>query len=366
MSPETVRSLSVSPYLCPSCANLDEEEGQFDDAEEDASRPLPPCEQPLPPTPTPSPVPSPQPLPPCEQPLLPSLPSSPTPSPVPSQVSMLVQKILEVRRLAVETGILPAASPDVPVVAADTQKDKGANDETPMDTSVQEESPRALSDDSHSAPPKESAPPAPLLPSNLGRGILIKQLFAPGGAFAAPRMVRPLPVARKPAKELTALEPSPLPPLLLWTHVRPMTIEYGHKTVSMPAPPPVGNRIKAALDQVTSPQSGPFNPANRQELALPKPYSTPPLPRTSPITPVQDEAPVGSPPSPMDSENDLPLNSIPVAEIRQAYANISSDGATRMPIIVSGPGPQRPGAAVKLVVSTPKSLRCRYGQSRNQ
>ncbi len=258
----TVRLLSVSPYLCPSCANLDKEEGQFDDAEEDEPRSLLPCEQPLPPTPIPSPVPSPQLLPPCEQPLPPSLPSSPTPSPVPSQVSMLAQKILEVRRLAAETGIFAAASLDIPTIAAKTPKDKGTNDETPMDTSVQEESLSAVSEDSHSATPKESVPPAPLPPSNLGRGALIKQLFAPRGAFAAPRMVRPPPVARKPAKELTALEPSPLPPLLLRTHVRPMTIEYGHKTVSMPAPPPVGNRIKVALDQVTSPQSGPFNPAN--------------------------------------------------------------------------------------------------------
>ena len=381
-TPVTVRSLSVSPQVfceelpslraspCPSSIGEDfdeEEEGQFDDAEEDdIGEPwqLPPCEQPLPPSPTPSPVPSPQPLPPCEQPLLPSPSSSPTPSPVPSQVDRLVRQILEVKRLAAETGLL-AASPDIATVAADKPRDKGLNDVMPMDTSVQGESPSALSGSPCSAPPEELLPPTPLPPSNAGRGVLVKQLFAPPGAFAAPRMVRPPSVVRKPAKELTALEPSTLPPLLPRMHIRPMTIDYGHLSASSLAPPPADTHIQAALSQVTSPQSGLFNPANQPELALPKPYSMP-LPRTSPITPVLDEAPVGSPPSPMDSENDLPLNSIPVAEIRNAYASISSGGAPRMPVIVSGPGPQRPGTAVKLLVSAPKSPRHHYGQSRNQ
>ncbi len=75
--------------------------------------------------------------------------------------------------------------------------------------------------------------------------------------------------------------------------------------------------------------------------------------------PVLDEVPIGSPPSPMDSENDLPLNSIPVAEILP-------EGATLTSVIFSGRGPRRPGTAVKLLVSTPKQPRRCYGCSRNQ
>ena len=77
------------------------------------------------------------------------------------------------------------------------------------------------------------------------------------------------------------------------------------------------------------------------------------------MTPVLDEAPIGSPPSPMDLENDLPLNSIPVAEILP-------EGASLMSVTFSGHGPHRPGTAVKLLVNTPKQPRRRYRRSRNQ
>ena len=83
---------------------------------------------------------------------------------------------------------------------------------------------------------------------------MIKQLFAPRGAFAAPQVVCPPPVARKPAKELTALEPSTLPPLLPRTYIRPMTMDYGRLSPSSPAPTTVDSqdtKLQAALDQVT-------------------------------------------------------------------------------------------------------------------
>ena len=94
-----------------------------------------------------------------------------------------------------------------------------------------------------------------------------------------------------------------------------MTMDLSH----LPLPSPVNTPIQAALDRVTSPQPRPSVFTDQpipKELTLPKPYSVPlSLPRTSPVTPVLDEAPVESTPSPMDSENDLPLNSIPVAEL---------------------------------------------------
>ncbi len=65
----------------------------------------------------------------------------------------------------------------------------------------------------------------------------------------------------------------------------------------------------------------------------------------------------------MDSENDLPLNSIPVAKLRNAFA---PEDASKMTIIFSGPGPRRPGTAVKMLVSTPKQPWRYYGRSRNQ
>ena len=350
------------------------EEGQFDDVEEgEVCKPhgLHPSEQPLPPSPSPS----------------------PTPSPVPSQVSQLVRHILETKRLASGPGfqtvspdavavspdavavspdavavspdavaVSPdavAMSPDAVAVSSDTvaivvdqSAKQSLNDVTPMDTSTQGETPNAL----QAIPNNEQCIS---LPHNTGRGTLIKQLFAPRGACAAPRVVCPPLVVRKSAKELTALEPCTLPPLLPRTHIRPMTIDYGHVSSPSLAPSSVDTPdtpIQAALNQVTSSQSrlSTFAAGEPEstELALPKPYSMPPLPITSPVTPVFDEAPVGSPPSPMDSENNLPLNSIPVAEIQNAFL---PEGASLTSVIFSGHGPRRPGTAVKLLVSTPKS-----------
>ena len=145
-----------------------------------------------------------------------------------------------------------------------------------------------------------------------------------------------------------------------------MTIDYGHLSSSSPAPSSVDSqntRIQAALDQVTPAQARLSTFADQprsMELTLPKPYS---LPLTLPVTPVLDEVPVGSPPSPMDSETDLPLNSIPMAELRNAF---SPKDASLMTVIFSGPGPRKPGTAVKLLVSTPKPPRRCYGRSRNQ
>ncbi len=145
-----------------------------------------------------------------------------------------------------------------------------------------------------------------------------------------------------------------------------MTIDYGHLSSSLPAPSSVDSqdtRIQAALDQVTPAQAKLTTFADKTgstELTLPKPYS---LPLTSPVTPVFDEVPVSSPPSPMDSENNLPLNSIPVAELRNAFA---PKDTSLMTIVFSGPSPRKPGTAVKLLVSTPKSPRRHYGRSWNQ
>ncbi len=231
-----------------------------------------------------------------------------------------------------------------------------------MDTSTQGETPNAL----QALPNNEQCTS---LSRNTGRGALIKQLFAPHGACAAPIVVCPPPVVRKSAKELTTLEPCTLPPLLPRTHIRPMTIDYGRLSSSSLAPSPMDTPdtpIQAALNQVTSSQSRLSTfAADRPkptELALPKPYSTP-LPQTSPVIPVFDEVPVGSLPSPMDLENDLPLNSIPVAEIWNAFLQ---EDASLMPVILSGPGLQRSGTAVKLLVSAPKPPWHRYGRSRNQ
>ncbi len=141
-----------------------------------------------------------------------------------------------------------------------------------------------------------------------------------------------------------------------------MTIKTGRLSSSLPAHAAVDSpdtRIQAALDQVTPAPARLTvftDPSRPTELSLPKPYS---LPRTSPVTPVLDEVPVGSPPSPMDSENDLPLNSIPVAEVLP-------EGASLTTVIFSGRGPRRPGTAVKLLVSTPKQPRRHYRRSRNQ
>ncbi len=280
-------------------------------------------------------------------------------------MDQLVQRILEARRSISDD---QAVSPDVVAVVPDHPEtplcpdEQGADDVTPMDTSVQGEAPSALPNVQPNELPLLKYTP---LPPNAGRGTLIKQLFAPRGAFAAPRMVCPPPVTKKPAKELTALEPLTLPPLLPRTHIRPMTIDYGCLSLPLPAPLPVDTPIQAALNQVTSSQSKLSIPVDQpipKELTLPAPYSTP-LPRTSPITPVFDEVSADSPPSPMDSENDLPLNSIPVAKLRNAFL---TEDTSLMPVIISGPGLQKSGTAVKLLVSTPKPPRRRYGWSRNQ
>ena len=79
-------------------------------------------------------------------------------------------------------------------------------------------------------------------PLNVGRGAVIKQLFAPRGAFVAPQVVCPPPVAKEHAKELTALEPLTLPPLLPRTYIRPMTMDYGRLSPSSPAPTTVDSQ----------------------------------------------------------------------------------------------------------------------------
>ncbi len=306
---------------------------------------------------------------------------SPMPLPVPSQVNQLVQRILETKRPVPGPGF-QTMSPDAVALSPDTDtmspdsvamssdtvvvdhldaslclEEQGSNDVTPMDTSIQGKTPNTLRASPNNAQPRELPPlKCTSLPPNAGRGTLIKRLFAPCGAFAAPRVVCPPPVVRKSAKELTALEPCTLPPLLPQMHIRPMTIDYGHLSSASLAPSPVDTPdtpIQAALNQVTSAQSRLSTFAdqpNPMELTLPKPYSTP-LPLTSPVTPVCDEAPVDSPPSPMDSENDLPLNSIPAAELRNAFL---PEDASLMPVILSGPGLQKSGTAVKLLVSAPK------------
>ena len=133
------------------------------------------------------------------------------------------------------------------------------------------------------------------------------------------------------------------------------------------SPSPVNTPMQAVLDRVTSPQQKPSIFADQpipKDLILPKPYSVPlPLPRTSPVTPVLDETPVEPVLLPMDSENDLPLNSIPVAELLNAHL---PEDASLMPIIISGPGLKESGMAMKLLVSTLKPPRHRYRQSRNQ
>ncbi len=272
------------------------------------------------------------------------------PSPVPSQVDQLVQRILELKRAVAAS---PAAVVDTVVDLPEVPlclEGQGLTSMTPTDTST-------LGEKSNASHIRISTT-QPLI---LGRGAMVKQLFAPRGAFAAPAMVCPPPVARESAKELTALEPSTLPPLLPRSYIRPMTMESGRLSPPSPAVDSQDTKLQAALDQVTPAPARLTVFADQAwptDLSLPKPYSLP-LPRTSPMTPVLDEVPVGSLPLPMDSENDLPLNSIPVAEILPEGASLTS-------VIFSGHGPQRPGTAVKLLVSTPKQPRRRYRRSRNQ
>ena len=245
----------------------------------------------------------------------------------------------------VDVAVSPSDAPLCP-------KKQGSNDATPMDMSTQRDSPNALdsspdNDQSVELPPLKYIP----LPPNAGRGTLIKQLFAPRRAFAAPRMVCPPPVSRESVEACAVSRPLTLPPLLPRSHIQPMTIELGH----LPLPSPVNTPVQAALDQVTSPWPRLSVFADQpipKELTLPKPYSVPlPLPQTSPVTPVLDEVPTESTPSPMDSENDLALNSIPVAELLNTCL---PEDASLMPIIISGPGLKKSGTAMKLIVSAPK------------
>ncbi len=186
-SSEVLPPSRTSPHDFPLDEGIEGEEGQFDDAEEGelcTPQRLHPSEQPLLPSPSPSPT--------------------PMPSPAPSQVNQLVQRILNLKRSvapspdAVDIDIV-ADLPEAPLCP----EEQGSNDEAPMDTTAHGETSTA----SHACH-NNTQPP------NAGRGALVKQLFTPRGAFAAPRMMCPPPVARKPAKELTALEPSTLPPLL--------------------------------------------------------------------------------------------------------------------------------------------------------
>ncbi len=268
----------------------------------------------------------------------------------------MVQCIIELKRsvAACPNAVNTSVDADLPP-APSRPEGQASTRNVPMDTSVQGEKPNVH--------------PVNVRPSILGRGAVIKQLFAPRGAFAAPQPVCPPPVARENAKELTALEPVTLPrPLLLRSYIRPMTMDCGCLSPRTPAPTLVetqDTKLQTALDQVTPAQVRltTFTDADQPrstDLSLPKPYS---LPQTLPVTPVLDKAPVGSPPSPMDSENDLPLNSIPVAELRDAFA---PEDLSKMMVIISGPGLRRPGSAVKLLVHTPKQPRRRYSRSRNQ
>ncbi len=361
--PMPVRQSLVSPQMSPSELSqtsshfslpdegAEEEEGQFDDAEEGEIRDLPqlhPSEQPLPPSPSPSPM----------------------PSTSPSRVDQMVQRILSMKR-PISGASTRDSSPDAVATAVSyleaplCPEDQGLDDANPVDTPIQGDSPSALRNSSpNNMQPME---PAPLkyiqLPPNAGRGTLIKQLFAPHRAFAAPRMVCPPPVPRESTKACTTPGPLSLLPLLRQSYIWPMTMDLGH----LPSPLPVNTPIQAALDQVTSPQPRLSVFADQpipKELTLPKLYSVPlPLPRTSPVTPILDEAPAESTPSPMDSEGNLPLNSIPVAELLNTYL---PEDASLMPIIISGPSLKESGTAMKLLVSAPKLPRHRYGQSQNQ
>ncbi len=213
-SPTPVRQSLASPRTSPSdlsqttshCSlpdeGAEEEEGQFDDAKEGEIHDLPklhPSEQRLPPSPSPSPM----------------------PSPSPSRVDQMVQRILSTKH-PISGASTRDASPDAAAAAVNypeaplCPEDQGLDDANPVDTSIQGDSPSALRNSSpNNMQPME---PSPLkyiqLPPNAGRGTLIKQLFAPHGAFAAPRMVCPPPVPRESTKACTAPGPLPLPPLL--------------------------------------------------------------------------------------------------------------------------------------------------------
>ncbi len=354
LTPVSSRESPCEVSLSPSHHSLvvetaEEEEGQFDDAKVEEVDELPklhPSEQPLPSSPSPSPTPSPSSL---------------------SLVDRMVEHILQEKHQVSEVSaksetpdkVATAVSPTgVPQYSLAQDHD----DVSPMDTSAQGDSPNVLDpsgcDDNE--PPKLLPLRYIPLPLNVGHGTLIKQLFAPHGAFAAPSTVCPSPASTKPLAACSAPGLSSLPPLLSQNYVRPMTIKP-YLSCSLPTPT---TPVQAALDRVTSPRwKQPFvEQSIPEDLSLPKPYSVP-LPRTSPVTPVLDEPSAEPVPSPADSENDLPLNSIPVAELLNAHL---SEDASLMPIILSRPGLQASGTAMKLLVSAPKKPRRHYGRSRNQ
>ncbi len=194
--------LQTSSRCSLSGEGLEDEEGQFDDAEEGEigdSPMLHPSEQPLPPSPSPSPM----------------------PSPIPSRVDQMVQRILGTTR-PIPGPSTQDMSPDIVDVAVSHSdaplclKKQGSNDATPMDMSTQGDSLNALDSSPDNDQPVELPPLKYIpLPPNAGRGTLIKQLFAPHGAFAGPRMVCPPPVSRESVKAGAVSRPLTLPPLLL-------------------------------------------------------------------------------------------------------------------------------------------------------
>ncbi len=349
-SPAPSRASLCNSPLSPSCHSLfdmgvKEEEGQFDDAEEGET-----CE--------------PLKLHPSKQPLLPSPSPSLSPSSSPSQVNQMVQCILLTKRQTseVSAGSVSPGTAVSPLEAPKCLPGKGPDDVSLLDTPAQKDSLNALSTSSLGS--ERLKEPSPLvytqLPPNAGRGTLIKCLFAPNGAFAAPRMVCPPQAPKMSVMACNAPGPLPVPSLLPRMYIRPMTMDIDRPS----SPSPVNTPIQAALNRVTSPKCKSSIPSEQpipKDLTLPKPYSTPiPLPRTSPVTPVLDETPVVPAPSPMDSENSLPLNSIPVAKLLNAHL---PEDVSLMLIILSGPGLNESGTAMKLLMSAPKLLRRHYGWS---
>ncbi len=115
---------------------VEEEEGQFDDAEEGKTCELPklhPSKQLLPPSPSPS----------------------PSPSSSPSRVDQMVQHIL-LTKCQTSGASTRSASPDAAAAAASSLEapkclpGQGLDDASPLDASAQRDSPNALSTSSHS------------------------------------------------------------------------------------------------------------------------------------------------------------------------------------------------------------------------
>ena len=236
----TSGTLSISPtsFSLSHAEEIAEEEGQFDDAEVpkvDELLKLQPSEQPLPSSPSPSPSPSPSSL---------------------SLVDRMVEHILQKKPQVSEANMRSETTDEVVTAVSPTgvppySPVQDHDDVSSMDTSAQEGSPNVLDPSGCDGPPAELPPLKYIpLPPNAGRGTLIKQLFAPRGAFAAPLMVCPSPTQAQPSAVRTTPGLPSLPPLLSPTYIRPMTIEP-HLSCS---PPPLATPIQAALDQVTSPQ----------------------------------------------------------------------------------------------------------------